>query len=305
MTTQHAMLPQMEAPTADAMSRVVSMFATLTNKHLTPEEGYQFLSLWGMVNKTAASAAAMNPATAAEPAAAPAPAPAAAVPAAPAAVLPSAPVSAAQSLPAQPVPAAAAAAAPVAAEPAPAPAPALAAQPEHEAMPAVEEIAIPGVQQPLRRLMISYRSKSKFWTPGYNWRIDVIPFDRDNTEDAYHVHFRNKPTQAEFDEHYARFLDKENRCKVHILESDGSASRRITDEYCSFRENSELNYHTRETLQPTAEWEEGARFRVRFSDRRINGKTNYIYYPNRPTQAQIDGISFAKGCVIVETRPKQ
>jgi len=163
---------------------------------------------------------------------------------------------------------------------------------------------MPGLQQPLRRLANSYRSQSKFWTPGYNWRIDVIPFDCDKADEAYFVHFREKPTQEEFDEHYAHFLAKENRCKVHILESDGSESRRITDEYCSFRENGGLNFHSKETLRPSTEWEEGARFRAKFSDRRINGQTNYIYYPNRPTQAQINSISFAKGCVIVETRPK-
>lgn len=292
MTAQKAMLPQMEAPTADAMKRVVMMFAALTDKHLSSDEGYQFLSLWGMVNKSVACSAAMTQANPSAAAFLPD-----ASPSAPGPVMFSAPDHAALTAPAQPV------MAPVAepAKVAPTSVPAQVSQHEQETMPGVDEIKVPGVQQPLRRPANSYRSKSKFWTEGYKWRIDVIPFDCDRAEEAYFVHFREKPTQEEFDEHYAHFLANENRCKVHIMESDGSESRRITDEYCSFRENGGLNFHSRETLHPSVEWEEGARFRAKFYDRRINGRTNYIYYPNRPTQAQINDISFAKGCVIVET----
>lgn len=298
MTALNAMLPQMEAPTADAMNRVVMMFAALTDKHLSSDEGYQFLSLWGMVNKSVASTAAMIPAQPSTPALLPDDAPTA-----PAAVMSSAPLNPAQSASAQSVMAATAEQTEVANPNASINQPVQPSLKQSEVMPGVDEIKVPGVQHPMRRLTNSYRSKSKFWTEGYNWRIDVIPFDCDKADEAYFVHFRNKPTQEEFDEHYAHFLANENRCKVHILESDGSESRRITDEYCSFRENGGLNFHSRETLRPSVEWEEGARFRARFSDRRINGRTNYIYYPNRPTQAQINDISFAKGCVIVETRP--
>ena len=280
MTALQKELPQFEAPTADAMSRVCMMFQIATDKVITPEEGFQFLNLWNMIAKPAAAASVLNAAVT-EPAQAPA-----AEITAPAKPSPSAPQSVASSAPVKP--------APVIETPAPV----------AEVMPNVEEISVPGVAQPMRRLSSSFKSISKRWTEGYNWRISVEPFDRDSDERAYYIHYQEKPTQAEFDEHHARYTAEENRCSVHIMESDGTSSRRITDEYCSFRERADLNFHSKETLRPSAEWEEGSRFRARFSDRRLNGQINYIYYPNKPTQSQVDSISFAKGCVIIETRPK-
>jgi len=284
MSALQAALPQFETSTADAMSRVCMMFQIATDKTITPEEGFQFLNLWNMIAKPSASSTAIvaaAPKVIAEPAAEPA-------------------APAASSEPAPPEPQSITPSAPVRPEPViDAPAPAA------EVMPNVEEIHVAGMARPMRRVAQSFKSISKRWSPGYNWRISVEPFDRDSEEQAYYIHYREKPSQVEFDEHYARYTADENRCRVHIMESDGISSRRITDEYCSFCERGDLNYHTKETLHPSAAWEEGARFRVRFSDRRINGPTNYIYFPHKPTQAQIENISHAKGCVIVEKRDHQ
>lgn len=285
MTTQHAMLPQMETLTVDAMNRVVTMFAALTDKHLTSNEGYQFLSLWGMVNKTAASATALVP-----------PQPAAPAPQAPAA--PAEPVTVPVMPSHAPAPAVTETAAPAPVSKA-VPAP----EPVRETMPPVEEIRINGIEQPLRRVPESFRNDSRYWVPGYNWKILVEPFDHDGEMQAYYVHYRHKPTQEEFAEHYKHFTAKENRCRVHVMESDGQGSTRITDEYCRFHENDELNYGTKETLHPNDKWEENARFRARFADKRLNGQINYIYFANKPSKAQIDGISVAKGVVLVEKRP--
>lgn len=293
MTALNAVLPQMEAATTDAMHTTLSMFAMMTGKYLTVDEGHKLLTLWSMVNKTDASAAAMMPPSA------PVVAPVNAT-AAPAVTAP-VPSEAAEAVKVSPsMPASVISSDPFKTSVA---APVVVAEQPRVTMPPVEEIQIPGVEQPLRRVVNHFRSNSKYWTDGFNWRIDVIPFDKDNWEGSYFVHFREKPTQAEFDEHYAHFLAKENRCKVHIMESDGTSSRRITDEYCTFRERGDLNFHTKETLNPHAEWEEGARFRVVFNDVRIGGQKNYMYFANKPTQSQIDKLSFAKGCVVTEKRP--
>ncbi|HHA1396923.1 TPA: hypothetical protein ACOEOW_003903 [Enterobacter hormaechei subsp. xiangfangensis] len=263
-------IPQpFEAPTADAMNRVCMMFQIATSKEISAEEGYTFLSLWNMIAKTPVSTVAITP-----------PQPAAiTVDELPPVSSPEKPKSAPSSELAK-------------------------SSPAPETMPHVEEIALPGIEQPMRRVASSFRNNSPYWVEGYLWRINVVPFDRDKWGDSYFVHFKEKPTQAEFNEHYQHFLADENRCKVHVLESNGTTSRRITDEYCSFRERGELNFHSRETLHPSDEWEQGSRFRAVFFDTRIGGKKNYLYFPNKPTQAQIDDISNVKGCVIVETRPK-
>lgn len=303
MTALNAAVQQVETPTVDAMNTAVSMFAMMTGKTLTAAEGYHFLTIWSMVAKTEGSAAAMTP-PAAPVAVAPAaviPAPVEAIPAPAAAPVqsvihsPSTPASAAVSAPCSPTASDA-----VAAKAAPTQ---KTAEPERMTMPPVEEIQVSGIAQPLRRVPASFRNESRFWVEGYNWKIMVEPFDAHGEKKAYYVHYRNKPTQEEFAEHYAHFTATENRCKVHVMESNGSDSYRITDEYCRFLENDQMHFGSKETLRPVDEWEEGARYRLRFADKRLNGQTNYIYYANKPSQAQRDAVSFAKGVVLVEKRP--
>ncbi|WP_147200824.1 hypothetical protein [Pantoea sp. CCBC3-3-1] len=280
MTALHAEQPQLEANTINAMTRVVNTFAALTDKTLTVEEGYQFLSLWGMVNKTAAAVTVMMQAP--EQVAVEASAPV--VPPVPA-ISPAAPevnvVSTSASALLKEVTSA----------------------PAAEKMPQVEEISVEGMANPMRRIVSSFRTPEKNWRPGFNWRIDVIPFDVDSHDEAYFVHFRERPTQAEFDEHYARFTDKENRCKVHVMESNGFSSTRITDEFCSFTERSGINYGTPEIMKPRTEWQEGERFRIKFWDQRINSM-NYQYFPNKPARHLVTELSTIKRVAIVEPRPK-
>ena len=40
MMAQHMYAPELEAPTTDVMERAVNMFAIMTNKTLTSEEGF-------------------------------------------------------------------------------------------------------------------------------------------------------------------------------------------------------------------------------------------------------------------------
>jgi hypothetical protein len=279
-------LPQFEAPTADAMSRVCLMFQIATNKAITPEEGYQFLSLWNMIAKPAAAASVLNSAVTETAPAAVVSEPAKASPSTPQSVASSAPIKPAQVI-ATPAPVAQAA-------------PVQAPEPKREIMPPIEEIKVKGVEQPLRRQPESFINDSRFWVQGYNWKILVEPFNTDLHGAAYYVHFKHRPSQQDFNEHYVEFTAR--RARVHVMESTGSESRRITDEFCSFREAGHMNFGTKETMRPNANWPDGSRFRAVFSDVRIGGQTNYIYFPNNPTKAQIEKISMAKGCVTVDQR---
>lgn len=266
MAMQQMYAPELEAPTLDVMERTVSMFAIMTGKTLTSAEGFQLLTLWSMVSKSSAgSTLEQGNNTVQEVAEIAEPEKSDTT------VSPSAPVAKSASAPSKIV-----------------------------SMPAIEEIAIPGVDVPLRKVQNFIKSDSKYWMKGYPWRISVEPFDQYGEMKAYYVHFQDRPTQAEFDEHYALFLSK--TCRVHIFESDGENSRRITDEFCSFTERSDVNYPSDETLKPRTEWREGERFRIRFYDERIQ-KMNYLYYPNKPSKGEVNKLSTAKKVALVEPRP--
>lgn len=136
---------------------------------------------------------------------------------------------------------------------------------------------------------------------GYPWRISVEPFDRYGDMEAYYVHYRDRPTQEQFAEHYAHYLSDTNKCRVHLFESDGINSRRITDEYCSFTERGDVNYPSDETLVPRLTRRDGERFRIRFFDERIH-KDNFIYYPHKPAKSEVNRLSTLKKVAIVEAR---
>ncbi|WP_206604071.1 hypothetical protein, partial [Chimaeribacter californicus] len=175
-------------------------------------------------------------------------------------------------------------------------------EPEAEFMPDVEDLAVPNPMALLRRPARLFKSTSHYWEPGYNWRISVSPFDESKADQSYHVHFSERPTQEEFDEHFRRFLSTEDRCRVHIYQSDGfSKSWRITDEYTHHREKESDNAHSLEELTPRHEWHDGERFRICFWDVRINA-LNYIYYINRPTSAEVRRLSSVKRVATVQKR---
>ncbi|EFL9618746.1 hypothetical protein HZ84_003956 [Escherichia coli] len=267
MMAQQLYAPELEAPTLDVMERAVNMFAIMTNKTLTSEEGFQFLTLWTMVNKAGAQTA-------------PEEQPTVAIEAEPAVVIPELP---ATNTPATPV-------AKASSEPV-----------KIAAMPAIEEINIPGLEVTLRKVQNFIKSQSKYWMEGYPWRISVEPFDRYGEMEAYYVHFQERPTPEQFAEHYAHYLSDTNKCRVHLFESDGTNSRRITDEYCSFTERGDVNYPSDETLVPRLTWRDGERFRIRFFDERIH-KDNFIYYPHKPHKSEVNRLSTLKKVAIVEAR---
>lgn len=258
--------PELEAPTLDSMERLVSMFAIMTNKQLTTDEGFQFLTLWTMVNKAGVVAADPVVAEAADQSAL-----AEKEEEAKTVISPALPASKAVSEPKKSV----------------------------MAMPKIEEIHIPGIDAPLRKVQNFIESPSKFWMEGYPWRISVEPFDRYGEMKAYYVHFQDRPTQEQFDKHYVHYTS--GVCRVHVFEADGTTSRRITDEYCSFTERSDVNYASDETLTPRTTWRDGERFRIRFYDERIK-KDNFIYYPHKPGKGEVNRLSTVKKVAIVEPR---
>lgn len=264
MAMQQMYAPELEAPTLDAMQRTVSMFAIASGKTLTAEEGFQLLTLWSMINKSSSPAVVSAPEQHQTEVVLP-------VLESKPVVSPAVPVNKSVAEPVSP-----------------------------SVMPAIEEIAIPGVDVPLRKVQNFIQSESKYWMPGYPWKINVVPFDLYGDLKAYYVHFQERPTQEQFDTHYALFLQR--KCRVHVFESDGENSRRITDEYCAFTERGDVNYASDETLKPRTTWRDGERFRIRFYDERI-GKDNYVYFPNKPTKEQVNRLSTVKKSAFVEPRP--
>ncbi|WP_137765880.1 hypothetical protein [Nissabacter sp. SGAir0207] len=317
------------SPSEDVMTRAVTAFNVMAGKNLEVSEAYHFLSVLNMVmginapqapapKQEAQKISSSAPEATSEKAelAPEAPAIPGTAPAAPKSIA-TAPTSA----PVMPVEGAketaiadvakagAVEVLEVAPEVAPAPEvdpkaePKPAEEPDLERMPNVEELSDPPSPMALLRTVPPViKSKNFDWMPEYRWRITVVPFDDARRDLSYAVHFRERPTQEQFDEHYALFARSDNRCKVHIMESDGRyTSHRITDEYCTFREKSEDNAFCSERMTPRPYFEGEERYRIRFYDRRISS-FNYIYYSNKPTDATLKRISRSKGGAILQAR---
>lgn len=143
----------------------------------------------------------------------------------------------------------------------------------------------------------SFKSEDFSWQPGFPYKILVSSRDKDRTN-GYAMHYRERPSQEEFNSHYQLFRNKTHY--VHILQSDGEhTSNKITEEFTAgVREEKPV-----ETFTATDEWPEGKTHRIKFHDQRIAGD-NYVYFDYRPTGYSLQKYHNKKGFAVVQQRPE-
>lgn len=147
------------------------------------------------------------------------------------------------------------------------------------------------------------RSADTRWMPGYNYKIMVTYRDRDRYDDAYTVHYIDRPSQEEFDSHFALFLT--GKAYVHIKQADGrSKSWNITHEYSKHidADGHVIKEKPVETFDADENWPDDKHWRIKFFDVRI-GKLNYVYFSFRPTGMTLAKYHTGKVFAVAEQRP--
>lgn len=142
----------------------------------------------------------------------------------------------------------------------------------------------------------SFESNDFTHVDGYDYRIVVI--DRmKNSHNSWCEHFKQKPTQEEFEYQFRHFHAHTHYVHVNLW-VDGTWET-ITTEYVPHWNKEK----PKETLKPSEEWPEGKKFRVKFWDQRISGY-NYVYFDSKPGGIVLNKYHSAKCFAVVQSRPE-
>lgn len=142
----------------------------------------------------------------------------------------------------------------------------------------------------------SFESNDFTHVDGYDYRIIVTDRMKDH-RNSWAEHFKNKPTQEEFEYQFRHFHARTHHVHVnHWVDGDWET---ITGEYVPHWNKEK----PKETLQPSEEWPEGKKFRIRFWDQRIDG-FNYVYFDSKPGGIVLSKYHAAKCFAVTETRPE-
>lgn len=138
-----------------------------------------------------------------------------------------------------------------------------------------------------------FKSDDFSWQPGFDYKILVTLRDK-SQGNGYAVHFRERPTQEQFDEYFQLFRDRTHYVHIH---HSGTGS--ITHEFTEKRK-AEI---PQETFTTTDEWPEGKTHRIKFHDQRT-GQLNYVYFDYQPTGFILKKYHSLKGFAVVQSRPE-
>lgn len=147
------------------------------------------------------------------------------------------------------------------------------------------------------------KSADTRWMPGYNYKIMVTYRDRSRYDEAYTVHYVERPSQEEFDSHFKLFLTGE--AYVHIKQADGrSKSWNITHEYSKHidADGHIIKEKVVETFDADENWPNDKQWRIKFFDVRI-GKLNYVYFAYQPSGMTLAKYHKGKVFAVAEQRP--
>lgn len=130
---------------------------------------------------------------------------------------------------------------------------------------------------------------------GYDWQIVVLSREKD-ASDSYVVHFAYLPTQAQFEEHFAKFISRTHY--VHVNEW-----HRHDKEWVSITNTKYVTHHL---LKPEQEhdprWEQDdMAYRVRYFDRETN-KLTFKYMPRRPSGNELATYHSIKGFATIQSK---
>lgn len=142
----------------------------------------------------------------------------------------------------------------------------------------------------------SFESNDFTHVDGYDYRIIVTDRMKDH-RNSWAEHFKQKPTQEEFEYQFRHFHARTHHVHVnHWVDGDWDT---ITTEYVPHWNKEK----PKETLQPSEEWPEGKKFRIKFWDQRIGGN-NYVYFDSKPGGIVLNKYHSAKCFAVVQPRPE-
>ncbi len=142
----------------------------------------------------------------------------------------------------------------------------------------------------------SFESNSFAHVDGYDYRI-IITDRLKNHGNSWAEHFNHKPTQEDFEYQFRHFHARTHH--VHVNHWVDGEWETITTEYVPHWNKEQ----PKETLQPSEEWPEGKKFRVKFWDQRISGY-NYVYFDSKPGGIVLNKYHSAKCFAVVQSRPE-
>lgn len=142
----------------------------------------------------------------------------------------------------------------------------------------------------------SFESNDFTHVDGYDYRIIVSDRERRHSN-SWCEHFKQKPTQEEFEYQFRHFHARTHYVHVnHWVDGDWET---ITSEYVPHWNKEK----PKETLQPSEEWPEGKKYRIKFWDQRIDG-FNYVYFDSKPGGIVLNKYHAAKCFAVTEQRPE-
>lgn len=142
----------------------------------------------------------------------------------------------------------------------------------------------------------SFESNSFEHVEGFDWRI-IVSDRTKNHRNSWVENFIRPPTQEEFEYQFRHFHARTHHVHVnHWVDGDWET---ITTEYVPHWNKEK----PKETLQPSEEWPEGKKFRVKFWDQRISGY-NYVYFDSKPGGIVLNKYHSAKCFAVVQSRPE-
>lgn len=142
----------------------------------------------------------------------------------------------------------------------------------------------------------SFESNDFTHVDGYDYRI-IVTDRAKNHYNSWAEHFKQKPTQEEFEYQFRHFHARTHHVHVnHWVDGDWET---ITTEYVPHWNKEK----PKETLKPSEEWPEGKKFRIKFWDQRIDG-FNYVYFDSKPGGIVLNKYHAAKCFAVTEQRPE-
>lgn len=142
----------------------------------------------------------------------------------------------------------------------------------------------------------SFESNDFTHVDGYDYRI-IVTDRAKNHYNSWAEHFKQKPTQEEFEYQFRHFHARTHH--VHVNRWVNGDWETITTEYVPHWNKEK----PKETLKPSEEWPEGKKYRIKFWDQRIDG-FNYVYFDSKPGGIVLNKYHSAKCFAVVQSRPE-
>lgn len=142
----------------------------------------------------------------------------------------------------------------------------------------------------------SFESNSFEHVEGFDWRI-IVSDRTKNHRNSWVENFIRPPTQEEFEYQFRHFHARTHH--VHVNHWVNGSWETITTDYVPHWNKEK----PKETLQPSEEWPEGKKYRIKFWDQRIDG-FNYVYFDSKPGGIVLNKYHAAKCFAVTEQRPE-